>query len=265
MLTKTDIKYFLRSGSWRFMRDSRAAGDVGTVGELKWNGHPVYYRAGTSDCEVLYKILLKQGRRAEYQVPPEVAPKTIFDIGANIGAASLLFANLFPDAQIHAFEPVPDNFSLLSRNVAPYPNIHVHPVALGKKNGRLPMLASDSQHNFGGFSFYEKGSSLARTVEVEMRTPRGMLEELGIPRVDLIKVDTEGSEYDIITAFDESVLSETRWITGELHGEKDFELLALLSRWFDLDTRKTLNKRLFTFSGCNKTLTPGIKSWQKGH
>ncbi|MDH5511661.1 MAG: FkbM family methyltransferase [Gammaproteobacteria bacterium] len=243
------------------MRDSRAMGNGNLTGELNWNGHPVYYRAGSSDCEVLYKILLKKGKRAEYRVPPEVSPRTIFDIGANIGAASLLFASLFPDAKIHAFEPVPDNFALLRRNVASYPNIHVHPVALGKKNGRLQMLSSDSLVNFGGYSFYEKGSSTSRTIDVEMRTPRGMLEELGIPNVDLIKVDTEGSEYDIITAFDEPVLSETRWITGELHGEKDFELLAFLSRWFDLDMKKTLHKRLFNFSGCNKNFTPEIKSW----
>jgi FkbM family methyltransferase len=243
------------------MRDCRASGDGASVGELNWHGHPVYYRLGTSDCELIYKILLKQGKRAEYRVPPEVAPETIFDIGANIGTASILFANLFPGARIHAFEPVPDNVSLLTRNVAGYRNIHVHPVALGKKDGRLPMLASDSRRNYGGFSFYEKGSDAQRRVDVEMRTPRAMLEELGVARVDLIKIDTEGSEYDILSAFDESVLSQTRWITGELHGEKDYELLALLSRWFDLDMKKTLNKRLFTFFGCNKNFTPEISRW----
>ena len=63
MLSKTDIKYLVRSGSLRFMRDSRAMGNGNLTGELNWNGHPVYYRAGSSDCEVLYKILLKKGKK----------------------------------------------------------------------------------------------------------------------------------------------------------------------------------------------------------
>lgn len=234
------------------MKDSRIAGDGKTVRSLSWNDHLIYYRVGASDGEVLYKILLKKGKNAEYKVPAEVAPKVIFDIGANIGAASLLFASLFPEAKIYAFEPVPDNFNLLARNVAPYPNIHIYPFALGGEDGHLQMLASDSPLNFGGFSFYDKGSDSSKTIEVEMRTPQGMLAELGLKNIDLIKVDTEGSEYNIITAFDEAILSKVRWITGELHGERDFELLAFLSRWFDLDVRKTLRKRLFTFAGCNK-------------
>jgi len=46
--------------------------------------------------------------------PAEV--RTIFDIGANIGQTSAVYANLFPEAVIYAFEPFPDPFEQLGRN-----------------------------------------------------------------------------------------------------------------------------------------------------
>ena len=44
--------------------------------------------------------------------------KTIVDIGANIGAASIYFAMAYPEAQVYAFEPGSAPLSLLQQNVA---------------------------------------------------------------------------------------------------------------------------------------------------
>ena len=44
-----------------------------------------------------------------------------------------------------------------------------------------------------------------------------------INHVDLIKIDTEGAEYDILTSIKKELLTKTSWITGELHGNRDFE------------------------------------------
>lgn len=92
-----------------------------------------------------------------------------------------------------------------------------------------------------------------------MRDVDAALRELRVGRVDLIKIDTEGAEYDILTTLDENLLRSVKWIMGELHGERDFELLAFLSRWFDIDTKKSLGNRLFMFRACNKALTPDIE------
>jgi FkbM family methyltransferase len=224
------------------------------LGVLKWNRHPIHYRPGTSDLEIIYSILLQTDSKVAYRVPAGLNPQVILDIGANIGAASLYFARLFPQAHIHAFEPIPDNFTLLARNAAPFPNIYLHHMALGGKSGRARMLASNSPLNLGGFSFYAAGSDPSRTLEVEMKHPDVILAELGIHQVDLIKIDTEGAEYEILTSFSDSVLGNLKWITGELHGERDFELLAFLSRWFDCSVNKTLNSRLSTFAAINKAI-----------
>ena len=45
---------------------------------------------------------------------PGWQPRVIFDVGANIGQTSARLAALFPDASIHAFEPVAASFAQLS-------------------------------------------------------------------------------------------------------------------------------------------------------
>ena len=126
--------------------------------------------------------------------------------------------------------------------------------ALGAKEGSLGIRASDVTRNFGGFSFHEPGTTEASAYKVQVRTPRGVIENGTASAPDLVKIDVEGAEYDILTAFDPQVLARVRWIVGELHGERSFALLEFLSRWFDIETKKTLGKRLFNFSGRNVRL-----------
>lgn len=248
-----DFKYGLRSRSLRFMRDRHAAGGEGV---FSWRGRPVYYRAGTSDMEVLYRILLKPRRKREYQLPLEIAPRVVLDIGANIGATALLLADAYPRATIHCFEPVTENVALLRRNVAPYGNVQVHPFALGDADRVLTMYHSDDDRNQGGFSFFAAGSNTERRVEMPIRHAGRALEALKIGRVDLIKVDTEGAEYDILTALPTELLHSVGWILGELHGNRDFALLDLLSAHFDVAAAKTLDDRLFMFRARNRALSP---------
>lgn len=63
-------------------------------------------------AERLMKEYTARLRRGEHPL--------IIDCGANIGLASLWFANAFPQARIAAVEPDADNFEVLCRNVAPY-------------------------------------------------------------------------------------------------------------------------------------------------
>ena len=61
---------------------------------------------------------------------PLLEPKVIYDIGANIGVASLYFACRYPGARLFGFEPVPDNFEVCQRNYANLINSGVFPSPL---------------------------------------------------------------------------------------------------------------------------------------
>jgi FkbM family methyltransferase len=250
VLTRGEIKIWLRSRSWRFMKSVRGKISGGKIASYAWRGQPIYYRPGTSDARSIYEILLSPG--CEYGVPDPVSPKVILDIGGNIGVAAIYYAARFPQAQIYTFEPIEENFALLRKNISPYPNIQAFPVALGNSEGFQEIFASDNPRNFGGFSFFPEGSNSSIKRKVPVKHARDYLLGIGIKKADLIKIDTEGSEYDILTSMDPEMLRETTWLVGELHGVRDFELLGYLSQYFDISVKKTLRKRLFMFRACNK-------------
>jgi FkbM family methyltransferase len=255
---KMKAKVWLRSGSLDFVRDYFDKPVQPARKVYGWHGLPIHYRSGTSDTRLIYSILLKQGRKGEYAVPRESgldpgSVRTVLDIGANIGISTVYLASIFPNAEVHAFEPEPGNCELLSANAKAVPRIKVHPFALGAEDGELTLFHSDEAVNFGGFSAHDLGVESARSQRVPVRHAGRCLAELGLARVDVVKVDTEGSEWDILTAMGEPVLRNIRLIMGELHGIRDFELLAFLEPMFDIEMKKQLRNRLFNFYAVRRT------------
>jgi len=249
---KNKAKVWLRSGSLAFARDYFDKRPQPARKVYRWNGLPVHYRSGTSDARLIYSILLKRGRKGEYAVPPmaginPATVRTVLDIGANIGISSLYLAHAFPNAVVHAFEPEPTNCSVLADNAKLIPRIRVHPFALGAEDGELTLFSSDDAANFGGFSAHTLGIDAARSQRVPQRHAGRFLAEIGVKQVDVIKVDTEGAEWDVLTAVGEPILRGVRLIMGELHGIRDFELLAYLQPMFDIEMKKQLRNRLFNF------------------
>ena len=252
MKIKDTLKVFARSRSLSFTASHRTPFTSGRIEKFRWHNHSVWYRPGTSDPSLIYNILLKSGMKGEYCPPPEFKtdPKsvaTILDIGANIGVASLYFAELFPNAIIHAFEPAPINQALLERNTSPIHRIKTHAVALGDADGELFLCESDSPTNMGGGSIHNLGVNPDKGVTVKARQTSGLLSEIGVTSVDIIKIDTEGAEWEILTSMDSGMLANVKLIMGELHGRRDFELLNYLQPMFNIGMRKNIKSRLFNF------------------
>lgn len=254
---KMKAKVLARSRSLAFLRDCLAPYDGGRMGSIAGDGMQLHYRVGSSDPWMIYNHLMKPRHRDEYAPPrdADLAPagiRTVLDIGANVGVTALYFADLFPDGNIYAFEPVPDNFAVLQKNIANCPRIRGLNYGLGAADGELEMFASANPVNFGGFSLHPAGSDASRRVRIQVRNAAGALRELGITQVDVIKIDTEGAEYDILTALPGEILAGAQYVVGELHGNRDFALLGYLSRWFDVGLRKRLGSRLFNFQALPK-------------
>ena len=117
--------------------------------------------------------------------------------------------------------------------------------------GSFKVYLSDNNENYGGVSFYSEveGNLSEPFTECEVKNVNDIIIELGITSVDLIKIDTEGAEYDILTSLKREFLKKTSWITGELHGNRDFELLNYLnSLGFSISLNKNIDNRLFMFN-----------------
>jgi len=120
------------------------------------------------------------------------------DVGANIGYFSVLAAALVGDeGRVYAFEPDPDNCALLRRNAALNAfeaRIEVVQGALSTRAGEAPLYLS--RDNLGDHQLYPAEEERA---SVPVRLYRGdeYLSER-ITRLDLLKVDTQGTEYTVM-------------------------------------------------------------------
>ena len=239
------LKYLLRSKSLKFMRDRKDKSH--SIQPFQYKGIDIYYRTSTSDMTLIYEILLK---KSEYNIPRQVNPKVILDIGGNIGITSIYLANKFPQAKIYSFEPLPDNYEILTKNIQSYDNIEAFNFGLGSEDGDFDAYLNYDSENFGGVSFYPEAEGVSEnsSFKCKIKNINNAMKELNIKSVDLIKIDTEGAEFDILTSLDTNILTNVSWITGELHGTQDFELLDYLTKiGFSIGLKKEIGNRLFMF------------------
>lgn len=215
----------------------------------------VNFRPGTSDEEILRSILIDRNEYQLFSDIPKDAALTIFDVGANIGATSILLANTYPNATIYAFEPEVENFKILLANVDPYPNVKPYNVALGAATGTAKLAASDNPTNLGGFSFGEAGVNLGKKVEVLVCSVKDMIESIDLKKIDLIKVDTEGCEFEILSSMPEGFLPD--FIMGEAHGNDDFLMFDMLSKTHQLKINKEFAQRCYPFYARKLPDAPG--------
>lgn len=112
---------------------------------------------------------------------------TIVDIGANIGNHSAYFASFLKYRQILAFEPVPANYILLTKNCAHYRGFY--PFKFGITNQEKMLQIEPNRGNMGASEVREGGS-----VEV-IGIP---LDRMALYDVSLVKIDVEWHEPEVL-------------------------------------------------------------------
>lgn len=123
--------------------------------------------------------------------------EVVLDAGANCGAASVYFAHHYPDARIHSCEPGSHQRAFLERNVARHPGITVHPIGLHDHDGELPLYQGLDD---SGSSSLIPGEWNADepTETVTVRAAGPWAAELGLDRLDIVKLDVEGCEVPVL-------------------------------------------------------------------
>lgn len=132
----------------------------------------------------------------------ERAPRIVVDVGANIGVSAVYFLTRRPDAVVHCWEPVEANLATLRANTAPYADrCRVHEAALAPEAGTADFLL-EPVGRYSGLAEHLPAGPQHRTVQVRCEAVadalRAVVAEHG--RIDLIKIDTEGSEDAIVAA-----------------------------------------------------------------
>lgn len=126
----------------------------------------------------------------------------VFDVGANRGYYTLLYSHLVgKKGQVHAFEPVPPTFDLLSSKIAAckrFDNVILNKAAVADMADTLPLYmpgeddgqASLKKHSSGSW----KNAEQVRAFECQAVRLDDYIAEKKIRRLDFIKCDVEGAE-----------------------------------------------------------------------
>jgi FkbM family methyltransferase len=130
----------------------------------------------------------------------------VFDIGANIGEISLYAARrVGEEGSVYCFEPIPALYETLSFNVSRNDLAQAYPIRMGVSNklGMVPIYRSDSRFADGTVheglgTLYPMKNRTTPVGEIQLTTLDAFCEEKQIHRLDLIKIDVEGSELDVL-------------------------------------------------------------------
>lgn len=139
-----------------------------------------------------------------------------FDVGANVGNHTLFMA-AHAD-KIFAFEPFAPVRELLQSKVASnrLNNVTIFPVALGATDEKLAYSPGAGRNTGMGTLIPRPGTGFAAPVDVAVRNGDRLIDEHGLPRIDLLKIDVEGFEPFVLRGLSQHILSDRPFILTEL-------------------------------------------------
>jgi FkbM family methyltransferase len=130
-----------------------------------------------------------------------VAPRTIFDVGANIGELSIYFARRLPETRVVAFEPAPENIERFRQIQAlqhpPLGNLELVAEAVSDRTGTIPMTVGAGLLNttmIDGDLERRRALREAEVIEAPTDTLENFCERLQVRTIDFLKLDMEGGE-----------------------------------------------------------------------
>jgi FkbM family methyltransferase len=130
----------------------------------------------------------------------------IFDVGACRGEVALIYNRLFPDSLIYCFEPFSPSFNLLNNNISELKNIIAFNKALGSFNGKTVFHSNRSSPTNSILPTNDESKLIWKndvhdtisTIEAEMVTLDRFISENNIKKIDILKLDVQGSEFMVL-------------------------------------------------------------------
>lgn len=175
-----------------------------------------------------------EGVKKAYIIPNKIKKDIAVDVGANIGAFSIVNTNKFK--KIISFEPSDYSYDECKKNIKELENCDVYKYAVSNKsNQQLKLKAYKSSNYSGNASTIESNLwdnnnfEIVNTISLD-----DIFEKFNINRINYLKIDCEGGEYDFLMNKD---LKNIDSIGIEIHlqlKEKATELYKYLLNDFNI-------------------------------
>jgi FkbM family methyltransferase len=187
------------------------------------------------------------------ELPAELNPRIIVDIGSACGASALYFHSHFPDAQVVCYEPSVYNFPFLETNTEGIANItNVH-CALSNETGIRPLFYGAGPKQ-GTFSLLEFTENRGREM-VEVRRASEEFRRRKLTQISILKISAEAAEMDILVDLFENLPElNILFLFVEYHGGSVRDLLVqLLGREYEHQDLHQVGKRHATMQFANRS------------
>jgi FkbM family methyltransferase len=131
-------------------------------------------------------------------------PRVIFDVGAFVGDVTLEFHKHFPGAAIYAFEPVGRSYGSLLANTKGMNNVHCYNNAVGDVAGNIeiPIYADLTITTLKDVKYDAPPVAIEK---VEVIRLDNFLKANSIDRIDILKIDVEGFEFEVLNGLGEYI------------------------------------------------------------
>ena len=203
---------------------------------------------GPQDSTVIHNEVFVNNVYERYR---SVSPGDIvFDVGANVGAFTYSILPKKPK-QVFCFEPSQGLFKYLKKNTDQL-NVHHFNKAIGAANNDSKTF---DKHEC---VYFAEGNTYQTTTLSIIR------KEYGVDKIDFLKTDCEGGEYDLFTEENFHFLTKkVKYITGEWHLQykvwEDYTGLNQFIKFRDMFLReKHLNYRILLSYDLNHDITKNI-------
>ena len=167
----------------------------------------------SQDAITLHEIFCRQDYRCEL-------PGVVVDVGSNIGISALYFLTRSHSTYCELYEPDPNNLEKLSRNLREHEGrFTIHDTAVADMQGEVEFVCEST----GRYGTLEPDSRLwssrrnTERISVRVEHINTILEKAIAQhgRIDLLKMDTEGSELRTLRAIDPALRAQIRNIVIE--------------------------------------------------
>jgi FkbM family methyltransferase len=165
--------------------------------------------------------------------------QTFVDVGANIGYFTALSSKLVgPNGRVVAFEPSEKPYGALIRVFGRCPNVECLNIALSNSESQLTIYVPPQSCGNHDPSVHRYCSGMEE-VRVPARRLDSLAEELGIEKIDFLKIDVEGHELSVLAGAESllrarairRILCEFNPALLAMGGHKPADLLAVLEHW----------------------------------
>ena len=140
----------------------------------------------------------------------------VIDIGAHIGYFTMYAANNANQGTVYSIEPYKESFKILEKNLKlnNLTNVKSFHAAISKVTEQITLYIDKKNHI--GNSIFETDET-AESEKVDSFSLKDFVNNNKIEKIDFLKIDCEGAEFEILLNFDKELMKKINKISAEIH------------------------------------------------